>query len=211
MAYGGVETALINWLRKIDDRFIVHLVCFANPGNTEQPFVKAAAREGMRLEKIPWGRHKPVISAVVHLRRLIKKHSIDILHTHGYYADLVGFVTQITIKVKTITTSYVWADLDWKRNTLQGISKFCIKHFDLVSAHCEDTYNKMLSFSLDKKKLRLLICGFECELKKYSIAERQKKRKELGVQDNQIILANIARFYPERAQHSLLRCFKKIH
>ena len=43
MAYGGIETAVINWLRKIDRaRFDVSLVCFANPGETEGPFVKAA-------------------------------------------------------------------------------------------------------------------------------------------------------------------------
>ena len=39
MAYGGVDTTVINWLRKIDrDRFDVHLVCFANPGSTEMLF-----------------------------------------------------------------------------------------------------------------------------------------------------------------------------
>ena len=43
MGYGGVETVVLNWVRALDrEQFEVHLACFANPGQTERPFVEAA-------------------------------------------------------------------------------------------------------------------------------------------------------------------------
>ena len=61
MAYGGVETAVLNWIRHFDrEHFDVHLACFANPGQTEAPFIEAAARHGIHVELLPWHRGKPV-------------------------------------------------------------------------------------------------------------------------------------------------------
>ncbi|HWP85014.1 MAG TPA: hypothetical protein VNN17_07485, partial [Terriglobia bacterium] len=50
MAYGGVETALINWLRRLPrNLYRCELICFANPGETERPFVEAAAAAGLSV------------------------------------------------------------------------------------------------------------------------------------------------------------------
>ncbi len=210
MAYGGIETAVINWIHKIDrTQFDVHLVCFANPGNTEDPFVKSAEKLEIPVEKILWGKGKPIFFAAIELKQLIRKHHIDILHTHNCYADLVGAIVSLLTPVKTITTVYVWSKFDWKRNILQIINRFAIRFFDRVSAHCENTYEKTASF-IPENKLKLLICGFEFNMVEILAEERQRRRQEYGIEGDQILLANIARFYPEKAQDSLLRCFREI-
>ncbi len=211
MAYGGVETALINWVRKINrERFNVHVACFANPGATEEPFVRAAERAGISVEKIPWGRHKPIFRAARALRRLIRRYDVDILHTHNWYADYVGGVVRWLAPVKTMTTCYVWSNFDWKRNLLQSIDKYVIRRFDLVTVHCEDTYRKTLALGIPAHKVRLLICGFECNWVEWSAEERLRRRRALGIADDQILLINVARFYPEKAHDFLLRSFRRI-
>jgi glycosyltransferase involved in cell wall biosynthesis len=211
MAYGGVETALINWVRKIDpERFQVYVACFANAGATEQPFVQAAQGKGIQIIKIPWGRQKPLLKASRAVAELIRRKNIDILHTHNCYADCVGAIAALRTTVKTITTVYVWGALGWKRNLIQFIDRCSLVSFDLVTAHCEDTYRRTLKMGFATSRVKILTCGFEVEEAQVSAEQRLQRRRELGADANHIVLANIARLYSEKAQAFLLHCFVKI-
>jgi glycosyltransferase involved in cell wall biosynthesis len=212
MAYGGVETTLINWVRKMDrDRFEVHLVCFANPGSTEMPFVKAAEGAGLCLAgKLPWRKTKPIMSAARKLRDLIRQHRIDILHSHNCYADVVALVARMMVPVKLVTTLYVWGDFGWKRNIIQWLNEQAVRRFDLVTVHCEDTLAQTLARGFRPERVKLLISGFEADHHEMAAEERRERRRERGVSDKEVVLANIARFYPEKAHDSLLRSFREI-
>jgi glycosyltransferase involved in cell wall biosynthesis len=211
MAYGGVETALINWVRKIDpERFQVYVACFANPGETEQPFVQAAQRQGIQIIKIPWGRRKPLFKASRAVADLIRQKNIDILHTHNCYADCVGAIAAVRTPVKTIATVYVWGALGWKRNLIQFIDRCFLVCFDLVTAHCAYTYRRTLKMGFTPSRVKMLTCGFEVEEARISAEERIQRRQALGAEPSHIVLANIARFYSEKAQDFLLHAFVKI-
>ena len=211
VAYGGVETAIINWLRKLDSaRFESHLVCFANPGGTEQPFIEVARERGFRVDTIRWNRRKPILSAALRLARLMRQYRVEVLHTHNTYADLVGLIAARMAPARTITTLYVWANFHWRRNLLQKVNRWLLPHFDLVSAHCEQTYRKTLDSGLNPEKLRLLICGYEATRTNYTSEQRRWRRREMGIKDGEIVLANIARLYPEKAQDQLLRMFPAV-
>jgi glycosyltransferase involved in cell wall biosynthesis len=211
IAYGGIETAIINWLRRLDrSRFDVHLACFANPGETERPFVEAAEAHGLHVDKIPWARRKPLIRSARALAALLETRRVDILHTHNPYADFVGLIASRMRRVKTITTVYVWDDLGWKRNVLQWLDRLAIRHFDRISAHCEDTYKRTLALGLPAHKVNTLICGYEIEPLTLDADERRTRRQSLGAADDDVVLVNAARLWPEKAQDRLLRCFRKI-
>jgi glycosyltransferase involved in cell wall biosynthesis len=181
MAYGGVETALLNWVRAFDrERFDVHVACFANPGAMEAPFVDAATRRGVHVDTIPWGRRKPLIKASRALAALIRRHGIDILHCHGWYADYVGAIVGTLVPVRTVTTQYVWFDYDWRRNVIQWLDKYAIRLFDRVTAHCEATRKSTIARGFAPHAVRTLICGFETRRVELSAAERRALRAALG-------------------------------
>ena len=212
MAYGGVETAVLNWLRTIDrERFEVHLVCFANPGNTEKPFVDAAGRMGFTVHKIFWSRRKPLWRASGELAGMIRRWKIDVLHAHNWYADFVAVVTsKLRVNVKTITTAYVWFDYDWKRNLLQWLDAKAIRLLDCVTAHCENTRDETLKRGFAPEEVRTLICGFETHRVELEPAVRVQRRQEAGAGPQDAVLINVARFYPEKAHVFLLECFARI-
>jgi glycosyltransferase involved in cell wall biosynthesis len=212
VAYGGVETAVINWLRRVDrTRFDVHLVCFANPGNTEGPFVEAAERQGLKVLKIPWSRRKPFFKAARCVALLVSENHVDILHTHNAYANWVGLITRWLVPVKIITTQYVWEKLEWKRNVQQSVDRWLIGYFDMVSAHCEKTYEQTKAFGIPPSRLRTLICGYESQrAADVSAEERSRNRRQRGIEDGHVLIANVARLYPEKAQDFLMKCFRRV-
>jgi glycosyltransferase involved in cell wall biosynthesis len=211
VAYGCVETALLNWLKTIDrTRYTPYLVCFSNPGQTERPFIDAATRCGMQVDTIPWRRSKPVLRSARRLSAILQEKNIRILHTHNTYADLVGLVAARRTKVRTITTLYVWSNFNWKRNLLQWINRMLLRWFDLVSAHCEITYEQTFAFGVGRDRLRLLVCGFEAPTFEGSSEDRDRRRHELGAEPGDPVLINVARLYPEKEQAFLLNYFLQI-
>ena len=60
------------------------------------------------------------------------------------------------------------------------------------------------------QSFRVLSDIFESDRRVITVEERRQRRRERGVTDNEIVLANIARFYPEKAQDALLHSFREI-
>jgi glycosyltransferase involved in cell wall biosynthesis len=212
VAYGGVETALINWLVNVDrSLFEISLICFANPGDTHLPFAEAAERYGLKVETIPLSRRKPVISAARRLRSMMRDKSADILHSHNCYADVVAAVAALRFPVKTITTLYVWEDFGFKRNLIQKVDEIAIRYLDKVTAHCEETRIRTIQRGFDEAAVNTLICGFQSRSASLSPGQRREGRARFGAGDEHIVLANVARFYPEKTQDGLLRSFLEIN
>lgn len=211
MAYGGIETVLINWAQGLDPaRFDVHITCFANPGGTERAFVEAAQQHGLPVSTIPWGRRKPLFKAARALASLIREHRVDIVHAHGWYADFVCAIAARLVPIKTITTAYVWFDYDWKRNLIQTIDQYVIRSFDQITAHCEHTRLATVARGIPAARVKTLISGFATRRVELSPQERQAQRQARGAHDTHVVLVNVARFYPEKAHDLLLRSFAEI-
>jgi glycosyltransferase involved in cell wall biosynthesis len=208
MAHGGVETALINWMKTFDRRRIeAHLLCFANPGRTEQPFVDAATRAGLKLARVPWGRLKPLHRAARATADFVAARQIDILHCHNAYADMVGLLAARRRPVKIVTTVYLWSEVGWKRRVLQRIDERLLRHFDQVTAHCSTALQATVERGIPEERLRLLTCGFADRVAELTEVERDAGRGHLGAAPGETVLINVARFWPEKRHDVLLRAF----
>jgi glycosyltransferase involved in cell wall biosynthesis len=204
-----VETALLNWIQTMDPfHFETHLFCFANPGHTEEPFMEAASARGIQVRTIPWSRRKPVWRAARLLAASLEASGVQVLHCHNTYADVVGVLTSKVFPVKTVTTLYVWGKFGFVRGALQLIDRLLLPCFDQVTAHCQETLQGTINRRYPAERLRLLQCGFQSEPVHLSEADRSAGRQALGAADEDFVLINVARFYPEKAHDVLLQGFQ---
>jgi glycosyltransferase involved in cell wall biosynthesis len=211
MAYGGIETALLNWVRTTNTKlFRVSLYCFANADGSERPFIDAAHALGIPVRTVPWNRRKPVIQAVRALSRILREDKVQIIHCHNTYADLVGLIAGKRTGVKTVTTLYVWGKFGFVRSVLQWLDLRLLPFFDQVTAHCQDTFNGTVQRGFPAGKLRLLPCGFEAVPLSISAEERSAQRARLGATPEDFVLIHVARFWPEKAHDVLLEAFRMI-
>jgi len=215
VAYGGIETILINWLSSLDlldqSRVESHLVVFENPGHTEDAFIEMAENAGLKVRKIPWSQRKPVFRSSRALARILKDVGADIVHTHNVYAEIVGYLASKKSRCKVMNTLYVVADFGFKRNVQQWISMRLIRRFDLVTSQCVETMREVTSRGVSDRIQKVLISGIVPLDREISDEERTAKRRKMGVGEDELVLVNVARLYPEKAQDFLLRAFKKIH
>jgi len=211
VAYGGIETILINWLGTIDSsRVETHLVVFENPGNTEDAFVERAERAGISVRRIPWSRFKPAFRSSRALAEILDEVDADIVHTHNVYAEIVGYLAAKKRGCRVMNTLYVIADFGLKRNVQTWVSMRLIRRFDLVTSQCAATMHEAIRRGVPERIQKVLISGV-IPLERAPAGARDEKRKELGAGVDDLVLVNVARLYPEKAQGLLLRAFKEIH
>jgi glycosyltransferase involved in cell wall biosynthesis len=213
IAYGGIETVVINWLTAIDKTQVeTQLVIFANPGETEAPFRKAAEAKGLQVNLIPWSRSKPIFKAACALRKLCLTGRADVLHTHNTYADIVGLIVGKSLNLKLISTIYVWSGPGFglKRRLLQQIDAWVLKWFDKLTVQCEQARRDSKNWGFRPAEVELLPSGFRATPAILSKTERARLRWERGVSEKNLVVCNVSRFYPEKAHALMLHCWKKV-
>jgi glycosyltransferase involved in cell wall biosynthesis len=213
VCYGGIESVLLNWVRYMDpSRVDVYVACLAGDRGREKAFVDAAARYGIQVLPVRWTKYKPFLGASRSVAALIAKHNIDVLHTHAYYADVIGAMTKMWSRVKTVSTVYVWGKYEFHRQLMQAIDWTALHFVDKVTAHCQDTFDKTIKLGFDPREVVKLIAGFPAdEISPPCAAERRELRRSLGIGDDEVLLLNVARLHPEKAHDQLLKSFKLVH
>lgn len=210
MAYGGPETIIINWLRSVDkERYENHLVIFRNANDSHMEFVHAAEAAGLQIHYIDWNRSKPALRASTQLIALMKSVNADILHCYNTYADLVGVITRWRTGVPIVTTMWMWGSLGWKRAFLQKLETWLLRHFNVVTAQSEDAQKATME-RLPGRDVPILIGGLPDNTVCYSETERNSLRACYGATPDNVVLAHVARFWPEKAHDVLVEGFRQI-
>lgn len=210
-AYGGIEHNVINWVRYFDrSAFDIHVACFTGDRDREIPFMRAAEAAGIPVFPVPWTKFKPFLRCAREVARLARELQIDIVHTHAYYGDAVGAIAGFLAPVKTIATVYVWGRYELHRQIMHVIDWTAIQFMDKVTAHCKDTARKTFVLGTPRKKIPILIPGYENKEQPLTPRERLERRRAAGIADDEVFLLNAARLAPEKAQDQLLQAFRAV-
>jgi glycosyltransferase involved in cell wall biosynthesis len=213
VCHGGIESAVINWVRFLDrSEMNVHVACFMGDRGREAAFCQAAERVGITVIPIPWTKYKPFFKASRAVAQIVRDLEIDIVHTHSYYADAIGALTKLFVPVKTVSTVYVWGKYELHRQIMQAMDWTALHFVDKVTAHCDDTYEKTIRLGFDRKQVTKLIAGFPAhEVTPLSKQQRLELRRSMDIRDDEILMLNVARIHPEKAHDQLLRSFKIVN
>ena len=106
---GGPETTLLGWLNHIDkNEFHCPLALFQNSGGVELPFRTECEKLNIPILDIPWGNRKSFVQAYQRLVTLIREQNVQILHTHDWRSDVIGYYAAKKTGIPIMTTVYVW-------------------------------------------------------------------------------------------------------
>ena len=213
VAHGGIESELINWVLHMDrTRFDVHVACFAYDRNREEAFLRATGIAGIPVRLVPWSKFKPFVRAARAVAALVRELGIDVIHTHGYYGDALGAFTKLFVRVKVVSTVFVWGKYEFHRQLMQIMDWTALHFVDKVTAHCEHTRDWTIRLGFSAKRVSTLIAGFPAGNRpRISTAERLELRRAAGIADDETLLVNVARIHPEKAHDQLIRSFKLVH
>lgn len=99
--------------------------------------------------------NRSIIRAV---RQLLIERKIDILHTHGFKADVLGYFAAKRTSVALVSTLHGWSQDEGLRIKLyEDIGRFFLKHYDHVYANSPALFDGLLEKGFKPGKIKLIL------------------------------------------------------
>lgn len=183
---GGVEAVVMNYYRHIDHSKVqFDFIC--DDDSTNIPYDEIEKLGGKVILIPPY---QKVFKYQKELRRVLRDGKYKIVHSHS-------------------TTN----KKEWKKNLLKQVLRPFSKKYATNYMCCSELAGRWLfgDKAYDEGKVYLLNNAIDLDKFKYDKKIRDKKRKELGIKEDTIVIGHIGRFVAQKNHTFLIDIFNQFH
>ena len=212
---GGVEAVVMNYYRHIDKTKIqFDFICDSD--STNIPYEEIESLGGKVILIPPY---QKIFKYHKELKRVLKEGKYKIAHSHIntlsvfslFAAKCAGVPVRIAHSHSTITKAENPKEV--KRNILKKVLKHFSKLFSNVYYACSEKAGRFQFGNkvFDNGKVKIFNNAIDLEKFKYNKRIRNKKRKELNINKDTLVIGHIGRFCPAKNHTFLVEIFSEIH
>ena len=212
--FGGAEKVSLNFLREIDrDRFDVLPILLVRPWEDDPFFAREIIRFGYAFKKVPValdprGGPLRVPRVACMLYSLLRGGSFDLIHSHGYFADICSSPSSHFLKIKHISTCHGFIATDNKLKLYNLIDKLVLKYCDKVIAVSEGIKNELLKSHIKENRIEVMQNAVStCFTQDQIICIRAEIRKNLGIRSCEHVIGYLGRLSEEKGLPYLIEAF----
>ena len=208
---GGVEAVVMNYYRHIDHSKVqFDFIC--DDDSTNIPYDEIEKLGGKVILIPPY---QKVFKYQKGLRRVLRDGKYKIVHSHIntlsvfplYAAKKVGVPVRIAHSHSTTNKK------EWKKNLLKQVLRPFSKKYATNYMCCSELAGRCVfgDKAYDEEKVYLLNNAIDLDKFKYDKKIRDKKRKELGIKEDTIVIGHIGRFVAQKNHTFLIDIFNQFH
>lgn len=208
---GGVEAVVMNFYRNID-RNKIQFTFVCDEDSTDIPYEEIEKLGGKIIIVPPYSKPFKYHSA---LKKTLKEDDYKIIHSHIstmsvfslFAAKCAGVPVRIAHSHSTTNKK------EKKKNLMKQVLRPFSKVFATDYMCCSELAGRWLfgNKEYDKGNVYLLNNAIDLDKFKYNESLRKKKRKELGIKDNTLVIGHIGRFVAQKNHDFLIDIFDEIH
>jgi glycosyltransferase involved in cell wall biosynthesis len=173
----GAEAVILNLSRTLNEGAHRSLLgVFSNFSNPNIQLHECASREGIESHLISCGGQID-LSAIAGIRELVSLTGADVVHAHGYKADIYVYCALRNAGIPIISTCHTWYDNDRKARFYGVVDRFVLRSYAKVVAVSEDVRLRLIRAGVRAKKISVI--GNGIDLRPFDYAPAILK-KELG-------------------------------
>lgn len=207
-AFGGAEKVGLQILRSIDrKRFNVIPITLIRPWEAHNAFIDSARAAGYQCHAIPVAL-KPrnqghdifrVVRCLTRCRALLKCLRINLVHTNGYFADLIGIPAARSLKLRSIATCHGFIEGDRKLRLYNLADKKILRFADRTAAVSANIRDALIASGVSSKRIEVIANAVEMQPEDEKISEgRAILRKRFHIRDQDIVLGYAGRMSEEK-------------
>lgn len=150
--FGGAESVARALSREYPGS--AHMVALLQRGGTH-PFVEQVAAEGLPISTVTCGRRR-YDREIRALRRLVDEHRPDVIHTHVYHADFVGYRAARRHSIPVVASVHGITGGDLKDRIYQWLDLKLLKRFDGLTCVSESVRRQILHAGCSPDRVHLV-------------------------------------------------------
>jgi glycosyltransferase involved in cell wall biosynthesis len=204
---GGAERILLTLLKNIDrGKFELILGAFVDQGKGKDFFWNKAKELDLPLEPIKYKNPYNFLQ-ILQLSRILKKHHPDIIHTHGYKTNVLGFLVAKLFKIPIVTTVHglhsgrnkpmIWASLK------------LLRHFNRIIAVSDQIKGELRTQKVPPKKM-ITVRNVPPIKTQENSTKASTFREEIGIPRNAKLIGFVGRLEPIKGCSQFIRTIPRV-
>lgn len=210
-AGGGVEAVIMNYYKNID-RTKIQFDFICDDDSTNIPY-NEIEKLGGRVILVP--PYQKVFEYQAKLIKIFKENNYKIVHSHINTLSVFSLraAKKAGVPVRIAHSHSTTNKKEWKKNLLKQILRPFSKVYATKYFCCSELAGRWLfnDKEYDKGNVYLLNNAIDLEKFKYNEDLRRKKRRELEIDDDILVIGHIGRFVPQKNHTFLIDIFNEIY
>jgi glycosyltransferase involved in cell wall biosynthesis len=180
----GAEAVVLNLSRTLNEGpHRSPLGVFSNSSNPNLQLHENAAKEGIESHLIPCNGQIDR-KAITSIRELAQRTGVDVVHAHGYKADIYAFFALRGSGVSLVSTCHNWIDIDRKTSLYGTLDRLFLRGYARVVAVSDEVRQRLLKSGVKANRVSVIRNGID--LRQFDCASAVV-RHELGWDAEQIV------------------------
>lgn len=182
----------------------VHVGVFSNQHAPNREVADRALQAGLPVELIDC-RGRVDFAAIRNLRKFIQTQKIDVVHTHGYKANLYGYRAAAPVGIPVLATCHNWADSNVPLWIYSALDRLALRRFTHVAAVSEGVKASLRRFGVPERKISVISNGIDID----ALASARPSLREGALRDRRIV-GMVGRLVWAKGPEYLLRVAREI-
>ncbi len=202
----GAERVILNLAQDADTLSFVGAL--HNAHNPHLEMIDEAQKMGLRTAVFN-SRGRIDLKTIFDIKKFLRDNQIDILHTHNYKSDIVGFWAALLGKTKWVATNHVWHGLDRKLRFYEKIDAFVLRFAARVVAVSNEIKEDLVAQNIPAEKVQVIDNGIDID--QFSRPRSVEELKEdLGIHKDDVVVTIVGRLSPEKGHETFLKAAKDV-
>jgi len=215
VTFGGSDRVNINFLTHVNrEKYDIRPIIFIRPWEKIGTYVKELEKLNYEYIKIPVAKedrrdYVRIFRCLRIMVKIFKKEKYDLIHTHGYLADVLGISVAKSLGMYTISTIHGFIWNNWKYKVYNLIQMFMLIFANKIIAVSEEIKKELKEIGI-KGEIEVIKNAVEIEesCRMENISER---KKSLGISEGDVVLGFIGRLSAEKGIIYLIEAVKNIN
>jgi glycosyltransferase involved in cell wall biosynthesis len=202
----GAESVILNLSQEMRKSSFVPIVGLITEIEGAIGDLGEAARElGIETVSFFAGR-VGIVACFFSLKKFLSEKNISIVHCHGYKATVLSFFPCNLLGIPSVTTCHLWANKgDFKLKFYHELEAMVMRALPAVIGVSMPICNKLIKKGVNNNKVHLIPNGINlANYRQYSKVDTCSFLRELGINEEDILVCTIGRLAAQKAQHQLV-------
>ena len=211
ITFGGAEKVSLNFLGSVDvTRFEVRPILLIRPWEEELYFGRELRRLGYSYETVPVALHRRkdplrVLRAMYRLYSYLRDGAYDLVHTHGYFADICGQIPARILGAPGVSTCHGFIETDFKLRLYNRLDKYALRLCRAVIAVSEKIKIDLVSSGLSSSRIDVIPNAVSTSCSEAEFGSRRRdKRNLLQLAPEDYVVGYLGRLSAEKGLSYLL-------
>lgn len=194
--FGGPERQMLGLARALHDEARTTFASFSE-GERSDEFLSRARQSGFDAVRLQYD-SPHWLSAIREIADLIRVCRADVLLTHGYKADLLGYRAARRVGTPAVAVSRGWTGESWKVRLYEWLDRRALRHFDQVVAVSDGQARKVLKSGVAPANVRVIRNAARLHAFAPPSPAGRRQLWKLAPSPGELLIVTAARLSPEK-------------